>query len=61
MLVSRTLALAAMVFTNTVVQIVGTVEGADLDGAVVWGGVWAVGCLVVGGVFGWIGAVDGQV
>lgn len=54
-LVGRTFVMVAMMLVNTVVQVVGTVEGAKVEGAAIWGGIWAVAGLVVGGVFGWIG------
>lgn len=54
-LVSRTFVLAAMMLVNTVVQVTLTVAGVKVEGAAVWGSVWAVAGLVVGGVFGWIG------
>lgn len=59
-LVSRTVVLTTMTLLNTVVQVAGTVAGVDSVGAGVWGAVWAVGCLGVGAVFGWIGAADGE-
>ncbi|PYH90124.1 hypothetical protein BO71DRAFT_388245 [Aspergillus ellipticus CBS 707.79] len=58
-LVSRTVVLAALLLGNTVVQVAGTVNGADAEGAAAWGGVWAVAAAVTGGLFGWVEAVDG--
>ena len=58
-LVSRTAALVSMTLLNTLVQLVGTVRGVEVEGALVWGGVWVAACAVVGTAFGWIAAVDG--
>ncbi|KAJ6004944.1 hypothetical protein N7540_012743 [Penicillium herquei] len=58
-LASRTLILAAGVLLNTVVQVAGTIREVSLEGASLWGAVWAVATLAVGGMFGWIEAVDG--
>ncbi|KAL4896995.1 hypothetical protein BDV59DRAFT_198440 [Aspergillus ambiguus] len=59
-LAGRTLVLAAVLLLNTVVQVAGTVDGVDIEGAAAWGGVWAVGTVVVGTLFGWIEGVDGM-
>ncbi|EEH20253.1 hypothetical protein PABG_02512 [Paracoccidioides brasiliensis Pb03] len=58
-LASRTVVLATMIMLNTIVQVVGTISGAGLEGAVGWGIVWAVATAVTGVVFGWIAAADG--
>lgn len=58
-LVTRTLLLSGMVALNTIIQMVGTVKGVDVQGAAGWGGVWAFATLVIGLVFGWIEAVEG--
>lgn len=58
-LVSRTVLLAGMLFANTVVQVAGTVNQVDAEGAMVWGAVWAIAAGVTGAMFGWIEAVDG--
>ncbi|KAL2014298.1 hypothetical protein VTN00DRAFT_1823 [Thermoascus crustaceus] len=58
-LIARTILLATMVVSNTVVQVAGTVKGVDVEGAAGWGAIWAVATLVVGLTFGWIEAVDG--
>ncbi|KAJ5684120.1 uncharacterized protein N7477_000465 [Penicillium maclennaniae] len=58
-LASRTLLLASVILLNTVVQVAGTVQNVSVVGAFVWGSVWAAATLVVGGVFGWVEAVDG--
>ncbi|GLB11401.1 hypothetical protein AtubIFM57258_008271 [Aspergillus tubingensis] len=58
-LVSRTVLLASMLFANTVVQVAGTVNQVDAEGAMVWGAVWAIAAVITGAMFGWIEAVDG--
>ncbi|KAG2412266.1 hypothetical protein HFD88_009823 [Aspergillus terreus] len=58
-LAGRTLVLAAVLLLNTIVQVAGTVKGVDVEGAAVWGGVWAAGTVAVGTLFGWIEGVDG--
>lgn len=58
-LIARTILLAVMVVSNTVVQVAGTVKGVDVEGAAGWGAIWAVATLVVGLTFGWIEAVEG--
>lgn len=54
-LIVRTVVLVLMTLANTVVQLVGTVQGVSVEGAIAWGAVWAVAGLLVGVVFGWIG------
>jgi len=58
-LASRTILLASMTLLNTIVQVSGTIRDVSVVGAFAWGSIWAVATLVVGGVFGWIEAVDG--
>ncbi|PLB52942.1 hypothetical protein P170DRAFT_462761 [Aspergillus steynii IBT 23096] len=58
-LISRACILASMLVINTVVQLVGTVDGVDIQGASAWGSLWAVATFAVAGTFGWIEAVDG--
>lgn len=58
-LVSRTAALAAMIMLNTIVQIVGTISGAEMEGAVGWGAIWTLATCVTGVLFGWVEAADG--
>lgn len=48
-----------MLFANTVVQVAGTVNQVDAEGAMIWGAVWAIAASVTGAMFGWIEAVDG--
>jgi len=42
-----------------VIQVWGTVSGAELLGAVGWAGLWVVGVGCVGAAYGWVGGVDG--
>ncbi|KAE8155991.1 hypothetical protein BDV40DRAFT_306493 [Aspergillus tamarii] len=58
-LISRTVLLAVMLLSNTIVQLAGTIEGISVEGASAWGSIWAVAILAVGATFGWIEAVDG--
>ncbi|KAJ5174545.1 uncharacterized protein N7482_000422 [Penicillium canariense] len=58
-LVSRTILLAIGVLLNTTVQVAGTIRSVSVEGALIWGAVWAVATVAVGVTFGWIEAVDG--
>lgn len=58
-LIQRTVTLATFVVLSTIVQLVGTVQGADVKGASLWGAIWAVATLATGVMFGWIETVDG--
>jgi hypothetical protein len=58
-LTQRTITLATIIVASTIVQLVETIKGADVEGATAWGAVWAVATLAVGLTFGWIEAVDG--
>lgn len=58
-LVSRSATLALMTLTNTIVQLVGTISGAEAKGALGWAGIWAASTIVNGIIFGWIEAVEG--
>ncbi|OJD18147.1 hypothetical protein AJ78_01813 [Emergomyces pasteurianus Ep9510] len=58
-LVSRTAALATIIMLNTIVQVVGTISGAEIEGAVGWGAIWTLATCVTGVLFGWVEAVDG--
>lgn len=58
-LVTRTATLAGMLVLNTVVQVAGTVRGADVEGAAAWGAIWATAAGAVGATYAWIEAVDG--
>jgi hypothetical protein len=57
-LISRTCVMTAMIMANTVVQILGTVAGADMKGALGWAGIWAGATVIVGSIYGWIEAID---
>ncbi|PGH19359.1 hypothetical protein AJ80_03999 [Polytolypa hystricis UAMH7299] len=57
-LISRTAVLATLMLLNTTVQIIGTVSGADLEGALGWAAVWTVATVITGAVFWWIEVVD---
>ncbi|EQL33767.1 hypothetical protein BDFG_04299 [Blastomyces dermatitidis ATCC 26199] len=59
MLVSRTTVLAMMTMMNTIMQVVGTISGAEMEGAMGWGAIWTLATCVTGVIFGWVEAVDG--
>jgi hypothetical protein len=44
---------------NTTVQIAGTIQDVSIQGAAIWGSVWAISTLAIGATFSWIEAVDG--
>ena len=58
-LIQRTFTSATLIVASTIVQLVGTIKGANVEGATAWGAIWAVATLAVGLTFGWIEAVDG--
>ena len=58
-LVSRTFVLSVSVLLNTTVQIAGTIKDVSIQGAAIWGSVWAFSAIVIGATFGWIEAVEG--
>lgn len=58
-LIQRTATLATMTSLSTVVQLVGTLQGIDIQGASAWGAMWSVANLIIGLIFGWIEGVDG--
>ncbi|OJD22773.1 hypothetical protein ACJ73_05875 [Blastomyces percursus] len=58
-LMSRTAALATMIMLNTIVQVVGTISGAEMEGAMGWGAIWTLATCVIGVMFGWVEAADG--
>jgi hypothetical protein len=58
-LISRTFVLASMVMLNTIVQVAGTIEGAELEGAISWGAIWSFATLIIGFTFHWIEGVEG--
>ncbi|PGH04981.1 hypothetical protein AJ79_06938 [Helicocarpus griseus UAMH5409] len=57
-LIARTLALAGMVLVNTIVQVVGTISGAEMEGAVGWGLIWTVATGITGWLYWWVQAID---
>ncbi|WEW55226.1 hypothetical protein PRK78_000655 [Emydomyces testavorans] len=58
-LIARTGVLAVMIFANTVVQLVGTINGVEMEGAIGWAMIWMAATVVIGVVYGWIDAADG--
>ncbi|OAX83278.1 hypothetical protein ACJ72_02371 [Emergomyces africanus] len=58
-LTSRTAGLATMIMLNTIVQVVGTISGVEIEGAAGWGAIWTLATCVTGLLFGWVEAVDG--
>ncbi|KAI1912296.1 hypothetical protein LOZ65_006000 [Ophidiomyces ophidiicola] len=58
-LIARTIVLSSMSFANTVVHIVGTINGVELNGAMGWAAIWKVATVATGLVYGWIDAADG--
>ncbi|KAL1955171.1 hypothetical protein VTO42DRAFT_8936 [Malbranchea cinnamomea] len=57
-LVKRTAVLAMMIMANTVVQLLGTINGADLKGSLGWAGIWTVATVTIAAAFSWMEAVD---
>lgn len=55
-LVKRTAVLSGMIMANTVVQLLGTINGADLTGALGWSGVWTAATVAIAAFFAWIEA-----
>lgn len=54
-LIARTTLLAALIVTESVVQIWGTIDGVELSGAVGYAGIWGLGVTVLGAVLDWVG------
>ncbi|EXJ85562.1 hypothetical protein A1O1_05926 [Capronia coronata CBS 617.96] len=54
-LIRRTVFLTALLVTESVVQVWGTVAGVELPGALGYAGVWGLGVVVVGVVLDWVG------
>jgi hypothetical protein len=54
-LIRRTALLALLIVVNTVVHQWGTMAGVEILGALGYGGVWAGGAILVGGVLDWVG------
>lgn len=54
-LAGRAALLAGLIVAETVVQVWGTIEGAELLGALGYAGIWAVGVGLIGAVLDWVG------
>ena len=57
-LISRTFVITTMTVVNTVVQLLGTINGADVAGALGWAAIWAAATNVVAGVYAWMQAAE---
>ncbi|KAL8653154.1 MAG: hypothetical protein Q9210_002275 [Variospora velana] len=58
-LIKRTATLAFASAMQTGLRTYITVEGVELAGAAGWAAMWATAAILVGGVFWWVGDVDG--
>ena len=58
-LIKRTAILVAIGAAHTMLQIYGSLEGAELLGAAGWSGVWGLAATLTGAAFLWVGDVDG--
>jgi hypothetical protein len=58
-LITRTLLVAAMTVTETVIHVWGTIEGVELSGALGYAGIWGVSVLLVGASYDWVGGPSG--
>jgi hypothetical protein len=58
-LVTRTIVLAVMTMLNTLIQVWGTINGVELQGAIEWAAIWTSATLLIGLTFSWIQAADG--
>ncbi|KAL8719220.1 MAG: hypothetical protein Q9225_003747 [Loekoesia sp. 1 TL-2023] len=58
-LIKRTATLALASAMQTGLRTYITVEGVELAGAAGWAAMWAAAAMLVGGVFWWVGDVDG--
>ncbi|KAJ9609159.1 hypothetical protein H2200_006931 [Cladophialophora chaetospira] len=54
-LIRRTALLTTLISSETVLSTWGSVHGVEIEGAVLYAGVWATGALVTGGVLNWVG------
>lgn len=54
-LIRRTTVLTALLVTESVVQVWGTITGVELLGALGYAGVWGLGVVVLGAVLDWVG------
>ena len=59
-LIKRTATLAAVGGAHTIIQIYGSLKGAELSGAVGWSSVWGLAAALTGAAFLWVGDVDGM-
>lgn len=53
-LIKRTAALALGSAINTFVRVFGTIEGAEVSGALGWAGLWATAVAIVGAAQYWV-------
>lgn len=58
-LIKRTAVLAIATAMQTGLRTYFTIEGVELAGAAIWAGMWAAAAVLVGGVFWWVGDVEG--
>ncbi|TPX19751.1 hypothetical protein DIZ76_017543 [Coccidioides immitis] len=58
-LIARTALLATIILANTVVQLVGTISGVEMKGAMGWAMIWMAATVANGLMYGWIDAADG--
>ncbi|OCT53834.1 hypothetical protein CLCR_10227 [Cladophialophora carrionii] len=54
-LIRRTVVLAGLLLSETVLTTWGTVEGVEVQGALGYAGVWVIGALVTGAALDWVG------
>lgn len=54
-LIGRTALLAYLIVTDSVVQLWGTLAGAEFEGALGYGAIWGAAVIVVGAVLDWVG------
>jgi hypothetical protein len=58
-LFARMAALVLMTTSNTLVQLLGTIEGIEMEGAAGWAGIWVTATMVVTFSYWRVGDVDG--
>ena len=58
-LIKRTATLVVVGGAHTVLQTYGSLEGAELLGAVGWSSVWGLAAALTGAAFVWVGDVEG--
>ncbi|EXJ92507.1 hypothetical protein A1O3_01059 [Capronia epimyces CBS 606.96] len=54
-LIRRTAVLTALLVTETVLGVWGTITGVELPGALGYAGIWGLGVVVLGAVLNWVG------